>query len=545
MLVAAWACSAVAQLPGSSPQPEEPNAVQVHAVINASSDFYSSNGIDPRQPGNTTRLIIRPTITLYDQFQIPLEIYLSTQVTRYQQPFNQFGVNPRIGNWLTLHGGYFSNYLSAYSFGDLRVYGGGFDLTPGKFRLSFLYGTGRQARGIDSLAHSHGEYQRVLWAGKIGYGAENGFHVHLNVVHGIDDSTSIAGDSATPAPAENLALSLSFGVPIASIIRVTGEVGVSGFSNDIRVAPVKGGDVVPAWLFVPRGSTQADGAGQLAIAVTPLPALSVKLGAKWVGPGFVTLGYAQMPNDVLEATIAPDVRLLRNSLYARASFGLRWNNLRNNRLSTTRRIIGSLSGGWSINDHVGFDVQYANYGMRSTHIADTQRIDNIYQLWSVAPRFMFEGWGAAHALMLNYSYQDLSDNNPSTADYTRNHTHTATVVHAMIFRSSWNSSSSVFFTYLGTAALISRILNVTESVGRSFLVNNRLSITGTIGYGIVSANANSNGQVIVRLSGGYTFEKYGSLTVNISNNAYNFANLGATRQNFSELQASVQYGLSL
>jgi hypothetical protein len=522
-----------------------PPFVVVHASVNASSDFYSASGIAARQPGNISRLVVRPTITLFDQIQLPFELFLSTQEMGFQQPFNQFGVNPRFGDWLTLHAGYFSTRYSEFSFGDLRVLGGGIDLSPGQFRLSFMYGISSKGRGPDSALQFHGEYRRTMWACMVGYGGEESFNVHLNVVHAADDSSSIISDSATLSPAENLALSLSFGIPVGSVVRLTGEVGVSGYSSDVRVEHLKEGEVVPSWLFVPRGSTQADAAGRVGLVLSPFQNFNLRFDGRWIGPGFVTLGYSQISNDVLDATVAPDIRLLNNALYARASLGVRWNNLRGNRISTTRRVIGSFSGGWSVDQHFGVDMQYSNYGMKSSHVGDTLRIDNIYQLWSVAPRYMFEGWGGAHSLMMNYTFQDLSDNNPKTADLTRNSTHVLSVVHSMMFPSTWSVSTSGFFTYLGTSAQISRNVNFGETVGRSFLENNRLTTALTLGYGMASSGDNVDGQVIVRATANYGLGNYGGMSFSISNNSFNYANPTDTRPNFRELQASILYSFNI
>ncbi len=81
--------------------------IKVGGSINLSDNFYSSSGIDKRQPANISRGIFRTTITIYDQIQLPFEFYISNQERKLQQPFNQFGVSPRISDWLTLHAGYF------------------------------------------------------------------------------------------------------------------------------------------------------------------------------------------------------------------------------------------------------------------------------------------------------------------------------------------------------------------------------------------------------------------------------------------------------
>lgn len=121
--------------------------VDVKASATLTSNFYSSSGIDPRQPGNMQYGIVRASVMLWDMVELPFELYFTTGQTRFQQPFNQFGVSPKISNWLTLHAGYFSTRFSDLTFGDLRLLGGGFELTPGNFRLKAVYGRSRQEIG--------------------------------------------------------------------------------------------------------------------------------------------------------------------------------------------------------------------------------------------------------------------------------------------------------------------------------------------------------------------------------------------------------------
>jgi hypothetical protein len=127
---------------------------------------------------------------LFDQIRLPFEIFITNDDRGYRQPFNQFGVSPRLWGWLTLHAGYFSSQLSELSFGDTRLLGGGVELTPGNFRFSLLYGRSQHAVNADTANDVRGLYQRTLLAAKLGYGAENSAYVHLQFLRAWDDSTS-------------------------------------------------------------------------------------------------------------------------------------------------------------------------------------------------------------------------------------------------------------------------------------------------------------------------------------------------------------------
>ena len=177
--------------------------MRLSGTFSSSAELYSSTGIPARRPNSSYRFIFAPTVTVYDQIQLPFELYYTSEDRGFRQPFNQFGVSPRLFGWLTLHGGYYSANISEFTFGDSRLLGGGFELRPGKFRLSFLYGRSQAAVATDTLLGFRGMYDRRVMAAKLGFGTDDGFHIDLNFLRAVDDSASlqnprpgVASDSA-------------------------------------------------------------------------------------------------------------------------------------------------------------------------------------------------------------------------------------------------------------------------------------------------------------------------------------------------------------
>lgn len=167
--------------------------VSLTGAFNATGGLYAANGIAQRQDPAYYRLALSPTLSIYDQVSLPFELYLSSTGGGYRQPFDQFGVNPNIGNWLTLHGGYFSTQLTDLSFGDTRLLGGGIDLHPSIFRLVLLYGRSEKAQQADTVAGLHGVYDRWVAAGMVSVGKANGNFIGLTVLRASDDSASLRG----------------------------------------------------------------------------------------------------------------------------------------------------------------------------------------------------------------------------------------------------------------------------------------------------------------------------------------------------------------
>lgn len=518
---------------------ERKGVIKFGGSANISDNFYSANGIDPRQPDNMLTGIFRANITLFDQIQLPFELYLSTQQTRFQQPFNQFGVSPRISNWLTLHGGYFSTQLSDLSFGDLRMLGGGFELTPGNFRLKGLYGRTRQATDASIENYMPDIYRQHAYAVSIGYGDESKTFINLNFFHAVDDSGSIKSDSAKVTPNENLVSTVSFGVRFSPKIHVKGEAGLSVFSANTAADKLENFSA-PSFFFTPNISSRTDGAAKLNINIMPSNSWSVILSSQWIGPGFTTLGYALMPNDVLEFTLSPNARLFKNKLNLRSRAGIRMNNLRGNRLSTTSRFTGSFAANWQVNKKFGLDANYNNNVIQSAHVNDTLRLSNIFSSYSLSPRFLFDGFGGTNNLIFTYSFQDVSDKNAYTSVITDNRSHSLSTIHSLTFLTSWSFTTTILYNSAKLSTFNTRIVHISETVGRRFF-NNKLTLSASTGMNFIKTTSKDS-QLVFRLNAAYTLNKFGNLSFNISNSNYN--GTGITSQSYNELYGSIQYSIN-
>jgi hypothetical protein len=526
--------------------------IKFQGNLNLSGEVYSASGITGRAPRNGTRLIFTPTITLFDQISLPFEIYISNQDHGYRQPFNQFGVSPRIWNWLTLHAGYFSSQVSELTFGDTRLLGGGIELTPGDFRFSVLYGRSQKAVAIDTVLGVHGIYSRTMLAAKIGYGNPGSWFMDLNFVHSIDDSNSIAlpkpgrvSDSVfsnyLTSPTENAVASVSFGMAFSgNLVRIKGEGAVSAFSSDIRMPKmteyVK--DFGP--IFTPRASSQMDAAALVLMTIAPMNDFTLNLSGRWVGPGFITLGYAQMPNDVMDLTIGPTLRLFNHTTNLRTSFGVRYNNLRNNHLSTTKRTIVNVGASIQPVQAFGLELNYSNYGMRSNPRNDTLRIDNISQSVMISPRYSFSGLGGTNIFVLNYSLQSFDDFNVVSGSRSSNKTNTGVASWTIVFPSTLSFSTNLMYAHVSASAAKSTIKGVTETVGRSFF-ENLLTTSLTIGYNAFTVNSTS-GQLIGRLGASMNLGKSGTLSLMLSSSRFNYSDPTAG-QSYGEYQGSLSYNI--
>ncbi len=517
-------------------QSDETKFFQFNGTLNLTSDFYSVNGIQARQPSNQQRLILRANLNFIEQIDIPIEVSLSNSDSRLLQPFNQFGLSPKITDWLTLHGGYFYSNLSDLTFGDIKILGGGVELTPGNFRFKAFYGRSRASRQPDSLQAFGGIYKQKMYAIKVGYGNESIAYLDLNFTHTLDDSSSITPISISQTPTENFVGSVSFGLRILEVLMLNGEAALAAYSNDIRSENIS--DInFPKFLFTPKTSSQFDGAVRFNIFIEPQTFWSLKMGTKWIGPGFITNGFAQLHNDLFEFTIDPYLRLFNSRLNLRSSIGIRTNNLRNNKVSKTNRFLGMLSADYQITDDFGLNFQYNNNQIKSTQYADSIKISNVLNMISLSPRYVFPGLGGNNFINLTYSYQNSEDSNPYYNNKIQNKTNSLNIIHTIIYPSSLNLTSSVLYNKVSLSNMDLTILSLNETIGYQFF-DNKLGAYLTLGYSTIKVS-DTNGMLVLGLRASYNLNQYGTINIFLTNNSFNSND--PVSPAYKELQGNLQY----
>lgn len=519
--------------------------IRTSGSFGASADVYRSYGASSRLPSETYRVVGRITVTLFDQIDVPFELFLNSGQLGYQQPFNQFGVTPRISNWLQLFGGWYTMRISDFTFGDLRVLGGGFELSPGSFRLAFHYGYTRQARNPDTAFAFWGEYRRRIAMGKIGYESMSGDHFTLQVMSSQDEPGTIRRDSLTSPPQSNMVVSLSAGIGMFdNAVRLRGEIAVGAFTNNIEIGqdsalaasiPTLVQQAIPT-----NASSNIDGAARVSLSLAPSADWGISLDGQWIGPGFVTLGYAQLLNDLLDLSASPYLRLAGGNVYVRATIGRRANNLRQTRIATVERWTSNVNLGWQVTNAVGVDLQYGRYSMLSNHTNDTLRMDNVMNQVTLSPRAQFKAWGVDNSAVLSLSWQQTTDNNIVTGVYGSNRALVLSATHSVTLPSQVSLSTSISHNRVENYAQNLAMTTLNEAVTYP-LIERTLNLNGSLGFNITAAQATTI-QLLLRAALTYTLEKAGSFTVQIMNNSFDLTQQQGRAYN--ELFGSVQYSVS-
>lgn len=354
-------------------------------------EAYHMSGREARRDPTTGRLYFRPVVTVLGM-SFPFEVLVSTEETRFRQPFNRFGINPK-WKWITLHLGDFTSTISPYTLSGTRLRGGGMELRPGALRFSFA--GGRSQRAIPGRA-----YEREVWA--LGFGIGRTWDISL--LWASDDTSSV--DSATVPPQQNLVVASRLHLRLLRGKLSLGAEGAGSMhTRDMRSSSADSivKENLPGGIYSlvrhlnPRLSTRVDYAYKLKLGLRLKPG---NFSAEYsrVGPGFVSLGVPYVGNDRKQLSLGLDLRPVRG-----LSLGLRYSGYGDNlsgekRTTTERRSFSS-----SARAKVGPFGTGVSFGWSGLVRKDTVRSESESLRYGADGWYRFEAMGIPQTLRASYS----------------------------------------------------------------------------------------------------------------------------------------------
>ncbi|MCW5900304.1 MAG: hypothetical protein KIT10_13640 [Flavobacteriales bacterium] len=397
--------------------------VRFNAGVRAQLGFYTVQGIDPRRTPFYWTISGTPTMSVQG-VQLPFLVIMSDQHREFQQPFNQFGLSPHY-KWVKLHLGYRDVHFSRFTLAGHRALMAGVELDPGRFRFGFVYGRFRKAVREDTTATYDPaaflsavpipSFRRSAYAVKVGIGRDGHF-VDVVMLRGKDDARSIPDPVSTGlAPAENLVIGLASKLRLSERLTWEVDAATSAWTRDTR-APVA--DVDPAvtttlgGLFTSRTSSAALLALETALGLRR-PRARYKLSYRLVDPDYQSMGAYFFQNDVQQVTGTAVSAFLKNKLNMNLTAGWQQNNVKRQRTSTARRIIGNVGLNYASGNAFGMLVNFSNFGItqqpqRAT-VQDTALLRQVSRNILVQPRLHYARATGTHTVHLTANHFALND----------------------------------------------------------------------------------------------------------------------------------------
>lgn len=533
--------------------------ITVSGSASVQGQIYSMDGAPARQPWNSYIINGSPTINIYG-IQFPLSFTLSNNQRDFRQPLNQIGASPTY-KWLKLHGGYRSVTFSQFGLAGQMLLGGGFELTPKKFRFSVMYGRAYKAIKEDTTktitnnlnSINYPSYKRMVMSAKLGYGSSNNFF-DLYFLKGKDDSTSleIKPQKTEVLPGENFVLGFvhkfSF---FKRKLEWQSEGAASAFTRDVTamkydMTTVKQADLISK-IITPNFSTALYGAIESQVKYKHK---YFSLGGKYrrIEPDYKSMGAYFFQSDLEQITGNFTARLLKSKINLNGSYGIQNDNVSRKKLATTSRTIYSFIANFNINKNFGVDFNLSNYGTSqragTKSLSDTTRINQISQSFTISPRYMFQKETRVHSLFLIFGQQALNDRNTFTSTNSE-----MTMLFTNLNYSLTNTESKI--SYIGginynksittAGSLEMNGLNLGSS--KSWL-DDKMSSDLTIVGNLTKFNGESNGFLTTLSSGhNYILGKKQNLRLQL-NWLINHSKNEQAGKSFNEFTAMLQYRIT-
>ncbi|MGC4023054.1 MAG: hypothetical protein QM734_14480 [Cyclobacteriaceae bacterium] len=407
------------------------NGVKMGGSVNFSSVSYLALGIPQRRDPFNWFLTGSLNLNLFG-YSAPFSFSYSNVNSSYSQPFNQVSFAPQY-KWVKTYIGFNSMTFSRYTLAGHVFFGGGIELTPGKWRVSAMYGRLKQAVPYsltDTAQNYRASYKRIGCGLKLGY-EENGNALHVTIFTAKDDPNSIPFTLPNPSltPMQNIVIGAQGKKRFLKRFFVDVEYAVSVLNHDIR-ANSKGDStgIKSSSNFIqrllPENSTSRY-----------YDAVNASLGyqANWytiqfkyerVAPEYQTLGAYFFNNDLQNFTVAPMLKMLKGKLNIAANIGLQNNNLDNSRASTTARTVSASNINFVPNEKWSFTNSYSNFSSytkvkRYNDPYFQNKLDtlNFYQISKSLNSTIMRMLGAKinpQSILLNISFQNADDRASNT-----------------------------------------------------------------------------------------------------------------------------------
>ena len=523
----------------------------INGSIGLNTSFYSVSGIPERQAPFAYGINANATLTVYGiSMPFSLTWYNNNKKGSFSQPFNQFGISPTY-KWLTLHLGYRNLTFSEFTLNGYTFLGAGLEARPGKLRLGAVYGKFNQNSTYDlAMADSMPKLTRTGWAAKVGYGTESRF-IDLSVVR-IGDNTkhfdSLAFKPGMPTPEQNIAFGLTSRFAFTPELMFTFDGSYSFYTkNRLELAP---DSISDGWLRLANGLITVNGttsyfkAFKTSLSYRFTPTIITGIEYRRIDPGFRSMGSYFFNNDVQHITFNQVVGLMDSKLNLNGSLGIQNDNLDGSKPNTAHRIIGSLSGNYTINENWALDASFNNYSTNQraykTAGSDSLLIFQVNRTFMLMPRFTKATPTASHMVMLNLNYTTLDDRNKTTSDMVDTDTYMAMLLYNFglpVLR--LNISAGANYTSMMNKNFKNVLVGGNLNLSKTFL-SDKLSLNWS--NNIMSNKINDDSGLIINsaLNGAYRFHPKHLLSLNFSLINNRFANEAAI-PSYDEIRGDISY----
>ena len=491
------------------------------AGLSVNQIFYASNSVGARRDPYSYFASGTANLSLYG-WTVPLTFTVSNHNRTFSQPFNQYSLHPS-WKWITLHAGYTSMSFSPYTVNGHIFNGAGLDLEgDGKWKLSSFYGRLLKAVEADSAGITQPSYQRTGYGLKASFSEGRNF-VDLTLFHAQDLRNSIRppAGSLNITPHQNLVVSMAGGKSLLKHLLLKAEIAASALTRDVRAEKVEHNHPLASthFLFQPKASSAYYKAFKSALDYQQ-DSWIVGIAYERIDPGYRTLGAYYFNSDLENITLNGSGGMLNGKISIAATGGVQRDNVDNTKMSTMRRMVGSLNATYTPSQQFNVTASWSSFQTYTNirpqfemvnqltpydHL-DTLNFTQISKNASVSGMYMIrQEENSKGNLQLNVSWQEASDKQGDVQQYAGTTFCNVNAGYAMtLARDNSNIAITWNTTFSDGPAIRTRTFGPVASLGRSFF-DKKLRTTLSSSYNQtysngVKANRIVNGRVNAQLA---------------------------------------------
>ncbi len=511
------------------------NPLTISGGVSVNQIGYAVSGIESRRDPYSFFASGNVNFNLYG-WSVPLTFTYSNQQGSFQQPFNQFGLHPTY-KWVTGHFGYASMNFSPYTLGGHLFLGAGAEASPGKFKISAMYGRLMQAVEPDTLAANPPmpAFKRMGWGIKAGY-ADGNDQIYLILFGAKDDVNSIryVPEEEGILPEENLVVSLIGSKALFERVILKAEYSISGISRDTRSQKVELTNYKffnnAGSLFTPNLSSSFYNAFNAGVDYQA-NTYSVGFRFEKIDPRYRTLGAYFFNNDLINYTVNGATSLFKGKINLAANVGIQKDNLDNTKISSMNRTVGSINVGLAASKQLNLTASYSNFtsftNIRSQFVdinqgtpyenLDTLNFTQISQNASLNANYrMSKSKERPQNINVNLSFQDAADKQGDVKQNSGSQFYLANAAYSFSFVPQTLTVTAAFnYNENKGVNIKSTTVGPTIALGKSFLEKQLRTSLSTSWNQSYTNGEQINKIINVRASAGYSIKKKHNLNLSL------------------------------
>jgi len=390
---------------------------QLSGEAGVSAELYSISSRERRRPSSSGMIFFRPTLTLFENFDVSFDILLSTEGSSTRQSINQLAIHPE-WSWGKAHIGDFAHEFSLLTLSGVNIRGAGIELYPWNLRFQAV---GGQIQSAINDGPYNSVFSRYIGGFKLGYGNMESSFFDLNIIRVRDNVASLPGnlfnDTTVYAqlitPQENLVLGFNTEVKLFdNMIKFTGEAAGDIYTRDMFSRDLES-DKIPSIaksIYKVNISTNLDYAYSTQVDFN-YDVVNAKAGYSIINPGYTSLGISSIINDRKTINLGGGIRLLENKLTLQGSFQSQSDNLLSQKIYTTSRTNVNLTATVRPLNELNLTLGTMINSMENDASSDTFKVDNVNSTYMLNATSQFLVFKQSQVIVFSYTTQNAKDNN--------------------------------------------------------------------------------------------------------------------------------------